>query len=63
VLRLPRAGIRSRLRRRFRGRGKVTGRHVGSATAAILFPGGNGMPVIASPHRSPLSVPALRPPC
>ena len=62
VFRLPRGGIRARLRRCSRCRGKVAGPHVGSATAAKLFPWGNGMPVIASPHRSPLSVPALRPP-
>ena len=60
---LPRAGLRSRLNG-FRCSGKVIGPHVRPATAAKLIPRGNGMPVIASPHRSPLSVPAVdHPPC
>lgn len=63
VFRLALARLRSRLGR-IRRPGKVTGPHVRPATAAKLIPRGNGMPVIASPHRSPLSVPAVdHPPC
>ncbi len=58
VFYLPRTGFRSRMGR-FRCPRKATGPHVRPATAAELILRGNGMPVIASPHRSPLSVPAL----
>ena len=62
-LRLLLARFPSRLGRSRRP-GKATGPHIHPATAAKLIPRGNGMPVIASPHRSPLSVPAVdHPPC
>ena len=63
VFRLSRARLRSRLDGFWCYRMAVRP-HVRPATAAKLIPRGNGMPVIASPHRSPLSVPAgHHPPC
>ena len=63
VFRLCRASPRSRLDG-FRCSRMAIGPHVRPATAAKLSSRGNGMPVTASPHRSPLSVPAVHhPPC